>query len=77
MDKIEDNQIIFVEKKNYLDNVISSQEASELLNISDGYLRQLVLKGEFQAWEYKKFTRAILFYKDSILIRMNKFNSNK
>lgn len=71
MDK---TQLIFVSIDKYLENVISLKEASEMLGITDGYLRQLVLKGEFEDWEYKKLPKVILFYKGAIEERVNKLN---
>lgn len=44
---LNDNQMVFVPRNQYLDNVITLQEASQILGISDGYLRRLVLQGEF------------------------------
>ncbi|MGL5711543.1 MAG: hypothetical protein ACRCX2_00870 [Paraclostridium sp.] len=70
MDK---TQFIYTTRENYLDNIVNIKQASEMLNITDGYLRQLVLKGEFETWEYKKFDRAIIFIKESIESRADKF----
>ena len=65
-------------KESVLNEIIGSKEASEMLNISQGYLRQLVLKGkEFEGWEYKKVGNATIFLKDSIASRKGKFKEYK
>ncbi|MGL5714352.1 MAG: hypothetical protein ACRCX2_15130 [Paraclostridium sp.] len=71
---MEKTQMIFSSHEDFLNNVIDIKEASNILNLSDGYIRQLILKGEFEPWEYKKFSRNIIFYKPSITTRRENFN---
>lgn len=70
MDK---TQMIFTSHEDFLNNVIDVKGACEILKISDGYLRSLILKGEFKKWEFKKFNKAIVFYKPCITSRIEKF----
>lgn len=66
-------QFEYVSDKEYLNNVIDIAEASEILGIAKGYLRTLILKGEFENWEYKKLGRNIILLKKSVLVRRGKF----
>ena len=68
-----ESQIKYISDKEYLDNVIDIAEASEILDIAKGYLRTLILKGEFKEWEYKKLGKNIVLLKDSVLARRGKF----
>lgn len=77
MKDMEVNQMIYTTRLEYLDNVLSLSEASKELNITDGYLRQLLLKGEFEHWEYKKVGRVTILLKESVLRRKNQFKNNK
>lgn len=70
MDK---TQSIIVFQDELIHKIITSKEASELLGVTDSYIRKLVAKGEFQDWEYRKTSKVILFNKDSIIGRVNKF----
>lgn len=72
-DKIDINQIMYTTRKEYLTQILTLTEASEELEISDGYLRQLVIKGEFESWEFKKVGRVTIFLKESIERRKTKF----
>lgn len=58
-----DTQMVFVERTNVINEVITLQEASELLNCADSTLRRQVLKGVFKEGEYRKAKGTILFYK--------------
>lgn len=66
-----------ISKSNYLDNVIGTIEACEILKIDKSYLRKLVAKGEFESWEYKDIGRFKIFLKSSIEDRKNKFKRYK
>ena len=55
--------MIFIERINVINEVITLQEASEILNCSDSTLRRQVLKGNFKEGEYRKAKGTILFYK--------------
>lgn len=72
MDK---TQSMIVFKDELIHKVITSKEASEILNVTDSYIRKLVAKGEFEEWEYRKTSKAILFNKESIVSRMGKFKN--
>lgn len=67
------DQLGIVSDKEYLDNVIDIAEASEILGIAKGYLRTLILRGEFEAWEYKKLGKNIILLKKSVIARKGKF----
>jgi len=68
-----ENQFEYVSDKEYLDNIIDIAEASEILEITTGYLRALILKNEFEEWEYKKLGKNIILLKKSVLARKGKF----
>jgi predicted HTH domain antitoxin len=66
---LDNEQCIIIPIKDILNEVITLQEASELLGIADSTLRKKVLNGEFKEWEYRKTTKVILFNKSAILYR--------
>lgn len=70
MDK---TQSIIVFQDELVHKVITSTEASEILNITDSYMRKLVARGEFEPWEYRKTSKVLLFNKESITSRVDKF----
>ena len=59
-------QMIFVERVNVINEVITLQEASEILNCADSTLRKQVLNGKFKEGEYRKAKGIILFNKSVI-----------
>lgn len=67
------NQFKYVSDEEYLDRIVSVSEASEILGVSDGYLRALILKGEFKSWEYRKLGKNLILLKDSVESRKGKF----
>ena len=77
MEKIEKNQAMLVSRSEYLSNILTLSEASELLGISCAYLRQLVLADEFEDWEFKKQGRVTIFLKESIENRIDKFKGRQ
>lgn len=56
-------QCIIIPCKDVVNEVITLQEASELLGIADSTLRKKVLNKEFKEWEYRKTSKVILFNK--------------
>ena len=66
--------MIYTTRSEYLNNILTLSEASKILGITDGYLRQLVIKGEFEDWEFKKSGRVTIFLKESVERRKTKFN---
>lgn len=60
--------------KDIVNEVITLQEASEILGIADSTLRKKVLNGDFKDWEYRKTTKMIIFNKTAILERKVKKN---
>ena len=71
------NQIKYVSDNEYLDRIIGVTEASKILDIAPGYLRSLILKGEFENWEFKKLGKNIILLKDSVERRKGKFKKYK
>lgn len=67
---IKEDQCIVLCVKDIVNEVITLQEASDLLGIADSTLRKKVLNGEFKEWEYRKTTKVILFNKSAILARI-------
>jgi hypothetical protein len=74
---MEENQTRFVSDREYLNEIISTKEASEIMGITQGYLRTLILAGEFKSWEYKKVGKSIVLLKNRVLARKDKFKGNK
>lgn len=75
--KVDKKQTIFTTREEYLTNIVTLSQASEILGISDAYLRQLILNGEFESWEYLKSGRVTIFLKESIDLRKNKFKGRQ
>lgn len=67
-----ETQCRFISNNEIVNEVITLQEATEILGIHDSTLRKKVLKGNFENWQYRKTTRVILFNKDVILKLRNK-----
>jgi hypothetical protein len=67
--KINEDQTKIVFIRDVVNEVITLQEASDILGIADSTLRKKVLGGEFDEWEYRKTSKVILFNKDAILDR--------
>lgn len=74
---IDKKQSLIIVREDVIFTVITSKEASEILGISDSYVRKLVIKGEFDDWEYRKTDKMLLFNKESIESRKGKFKENK
>ena len=71
------DQYEMITKREHLNTVITSTEASQILNVDKSYLAKLIKKGEFEHWEYRKTDKVILFRKDSILAREGRFKTKK
>lgn len=67
MKNITQNQIRYIPQDELVSEVITLQEASEILGCCDSTLRKQILKGQFQEWEYRKSKGTILFNKSIIL----------
>lgn len=72
----DESQILFIEKSKVIYEVITLQEASEMLECADSTLRMHVLQGKFKENEYRKAKGVILFYRGAIEERI-KDNSKK
>lgn len=64
-------------KRELLNQVITTTEASQILKVDTSYLIKLIQKGEFEDWEYRKTGKVILFRRGSIESRAGKFKSWK
>lgn len=62
----DETQMLFIEKCEIINEVITLQEASLILGCSDSTLRKKVLRGYFKVGEYRKAKGTILFYKGVI-----------
>ena len=71
------NQFKYVSNEDYLKEIVDIKEASEMLGIAPGYLRTLIIKGEFGDWEYRKLGKNIVLLKDSVVRRKGKFKNYK
>ena len=60
-------QVRFIPDNQLINEVITLQEASELLDCNDSTLRKQVLNGKFKDGEYRKAKGVILFNKNTIL----------
>lgn len=50
-----------------VNEVITLQETAEILGLHDSTVRKMVLSGKFEAWQYRKTNKVILFNKKSII----------
>ncbi|MCB2289652.1 helix-turn-helix domain-containing protein [Clostridium sp. CS001] len=60
-------QVRFIPDNQLINEVITLQEASEILDCDDSTLRKQVLNGKFKDGEYRKAKGVILFNKNVIL----------
>ena len=74
---VDKTQALIIVRDEIINQVITSTEAVEILNVTDSYIIKLVSIGEFEGWEYRKTSKVLLFNKESILNRVNKFNKRK
>ena len=74
---VDKTQALIIVRDEIINQVITSTEAGEIINVTDSFIRMLVSIGEFVGWEYRKTSKVLLFNKESILNRVNKFNKRK
>lgn len=60
---IKEDQCVILCIKDIINEVVTLQEASELLGIANNTLRKKVINGEFKEWEYRKTKKVVLFNK--------------
>jgi len=60
-------QVRFIPDNELINEVITLQEASEILGCNDSTLRRQVINGKFKEGEYRKTKGVILFNKSVIL----------